>query len=233
MKAITIWQPWASLIACGAKKYETRGWPTKYRGPIAIHAAAKELRELPQEVLDILGADADLPRGAVIATAELVNVWHIVHNPGTDVDVAKGIPIGAESLTTDKHAPDFGDYFVPTEQEMTLGDWTPGRYAWELQNVKILPEPVTVKGKQGLWNWEPPAARVLRLKFQGWDDWDRTVYEDEDGRLWKDVDPRKEREPKLCTALNNEYHGEPDTPLEVMKKYEGVRIEFDPERVTW
>lgn len=49
MKAITIWQPWASLIACGAKKYETRGWPTKYRGPIAIHAAAKDPRTLPQE----------------------------------------------------------------------------------------------------------------------------------------------------------------------------------------
>ena len=123
MKAITIWQPWASLIACGAKKYETRSWPTKYRGPIAIHAAAKEPRTLPQEVREALrryaehvgqnclklGQLDELPRGAIIATAELVNVWHIVYNPGTDVDVARNIPIGAESLTKDKHAPDFGD----------------------------------------------------------------------------------------------------------------------------
>lgn len=43
MKAITIWQPWASLIACGVKQYETRSWPTKYRGPIAIHAAAMDM----------------------------------------------------------------------------------------------------------------------------------------------------------------------------------------------
>ncbi|MFV0399180.1 MAG: ASCH domain-containing protein [Oscillospiraceae bacterium] len=42
MKAITIWQPWASLLACGAKKYETRSWVTSYRGPIAIHAAARK-----------------------------------------------------------------------------------------------------------------------------------------------------------------------------------------------
>ncbi len=70
------------------------------------------------------------------------------------MDVAKHIQIGAESLTTDKHSPDFADYFVPTEQELALGDWTPGRYAWELANVKMLPQPIPIKGKQGLWNWE-------------------------------------------------------------------------------
>ncbi len=43
MKAITIWQPWASLLACGAKQYETRSWATSYRGPIAIHAAKKNV----------------------------------------------------------------------------------------------------------------------------------------------------------------------------------------------
>lgn len=48
--------------------------------------------------------------------------------------------------------PDFGDYFVPTEQEMELGDWSPVRYAWKLQNVKILPEPIPMEGKQSLWN---------------------------------------------------------------------------------
>ncbi len=55
MKAITIWQPWASLIACGAKKYETRSWATNYRGPIAIHAARlnpiKLLADIPNEML--------------------------------------------------------------------------------------------------------------------------------------------------------------------------------------
>ena len=45
-----MWQPWASLIAIGAKQIETRHWPTKYRGPIAIHTAKRihksEMREL-------------------------------------------------------------------------------------------------------------------------------------------------------------------------------------------
>lgn len=166
MKAITIWQPWASLLACGAKKYETRGWATRYRGPIAIHAAKRPFNPLDFAVFDTPFAQAAqeafkaaglsmhrLPFGAVIATAELVNCWHIVNNPGTDIDVARHIPIGAESMTNDKHAPDFHDYFVPSEKEMLFGDWTPGRYAWEIKNIQLLSKPVPAKGMQGLWNW--------------------------------------------------------------------------------
>jgi hypothetical protein len=41
MKALTLHQPWASLIAEGVKTIETRSWSTKYRGPLAIHAAAR------------------------------------------------------------------------------------------------------------------------------------------------------------------------------------------------
>jgi hypothetical protein len=45
MKAITILQPWAGLIPAGAKTIETRSWATKYRGPIAIHAAKDQDKE--------------------------------------------------------------------------------------------------------------------------------------------------------------------------------------------
>ena len=38
MKALTIQQPWASVITMGVKTIETRSWSTKYRGPLAIHA---------------------------------------------------------------------------------------------------------------------------------------------------------------------------------------------------
>lgn len=166
MKAITIRQPWASLIATGDKLYETRTWATKYRGPIAIHAGKQMDNDAfmflvsPLATIEHLKACGikpdNLTLGAVIAIADLVNVWHIVHHPGTNVDEAKHIPVGAESLSTDKHAPDFGDYFVPTEKEMAFGYWVPGNYAWELRNVRILPAPVPAKGKQGLWDWEPP-----------------------------------------------------------------------------
>ena len=162
MKALTIWQPWASLLATGEKIYETRSWPTKYRGPIAIHAAKKDpltipiTPELEENALhnDKIGSWMFLPHGCVIAVGELVNCWHIVWHPGTNVDVAKHIDVGAESMVEDKHAPGFGDYFVPTEKEFALGDWTPGRYAWEIRNVRLLPHPVITRGRQGLWNWD-------------------------------------------------------------------------------
>ncbi len=41
MKALSLHQPWASLIAEGMKTIETRPWATKYRGPLAIHAVKK------------------------------------------------------------------------------------------------------------------------------------------------------------------------------------------------
>lgn len=169
MKAITLWQPWASLLACGAKKYETRSWPTNYRGTIAIHAAKKDIHSimisLPHDTQTAIynslyegleiksGALNKMPVGCIVATAELVNCWHIVCNPGTNIDIAKRIPIGAESMTNNKHDSDFADYFVPTDLEMLFGDWTPGRYAWEFANMTMLPEPIPAKGSQGFWNW--------------------------------------------------------------------------------
>ncbi|MGO4872785.1 MAG: hypothetical protein ACLPGW_19635 [Roseiarcus sp.] len=47
MKALTIWQPWASLIIARAKPYEFRGWPAPkaIRGErIAIHAGARKVK---------------------------------------------------------------------------------------------------------------------------------------------------------------------------------------------
>ena len=142
MKALTIWQPWASLLACGAKRFETRSWATSYRGPIAIHAAKKNVSDvlcilpvsLARKMKESIGTELkELPTGAVIATAELVNVWNIAYHPGT-------------------YIPRLGDYFVP-EKERDFGDWTPGRFAWEFSNMKLI-TPVSAKGKQGLWNFE-------------------------------------------------------------------------------
>ena len=45
MRAVSLWQPWASLIADGRKKVETRHWPMHYRGPLAIHATQRVEKE--------------------------------------------------------------------------------------------------------------------------------------------------------------------------------------------
>lgn len=88
---------------------------------------------------------------------------------------------------------------------------------------------LTKRTHQSAGDWD----RELRLKYIGRDSWKRPVYEDRDGKLWKDVDPRVGRVPRLCSVLNNDFDGEPDTPLEVMERYKGARIIFEHERKTW
>lgn len=143
MKAITVRQPWASLIACGAKKNETRSWYTKYRGPIAIHAGLYPLRKtlqmLPGNVVGCMklmlksgGRDTAsrldihrLPLGCIVATAKLVDCIKV----------------------TKKYAEALDDY------ERMFGNYTIGGYAWVLEDIKPLERPIKVKGAQGLWSW--------------------------------------------------------------------------------
>ena len=171
MKALTLLQPWASLIAIGAKKIETRSWATKYRGPLAIHAAKnyntpKCAWEEPfKSELIKAGMFMEYPEGklgfrlkhngCVIAIADLVDCMSIVYYPSTDVEIAKRIEVGAESSTTNKRDPNFSKIFVPTPKEIAFGDWTPGRYAWLLENVRPI-EPIPAKGMQRIWEWETP-----------------------------------------------------------------------------
>ena len=44
VRILTLWEPWATLMAIGAKRIETRSWATRYRGPLAIHAARGGLK---------------------------------------------------------------------------------------------------------------------------------------------------------------------------------------------
>ena len=69
--------------------------------------------------------------------------------------------------------------------------------------------------------------KKLLLIYQGRDDWDRPVYEAEE-HLYVDVDPRRRCQPNICTKLNNDFYGEPDTPIS-----DDFEIEFVPYRDTW
>lgn len=69
MKALTIWQPWASLIACKAKTLEIRRWQTNYRGPLAIHAAKRPYRRSKEHGV------ADLPYGAFLCLVDLADCF--------------------------------------------------------------------------------------------------------------------------------------------------------------
>lgn len=134
MKALTLTQPWATLVALGAKTIETRSWHTCYRGPLAIHAAkgfpgwAKRQCFLPpfSYVLASNGLSPDtLPRCEVLCLTELL-------------DCRQG------------YAVDFSKY--PPHEE-AFGNYGPDRFCWFLGAVTPLPKPVAARGSLGLWNF--------------------------------------------------------------------------------
>lgn len=157
MKALTLTQPWATLVALGAKKIETRSWSTTYRGPLAIHAGAglssiggaQGLMELCRSesfrsVLLAAGflGTPELPRGAIVATCELIDIYQI-----PDYHPLTGF-----------YADDSSRRWALTDQERAFGDYTPGRYAWLLADVKVLATPIPARGALGLWEWKEANA---------------------------------------------------------------------------
>lgn len=135
MKALSLTQPWATLVAIGAKKIETRSWFTTYRGQIVIHAAKgfpKWARDYAnslqfQEELAPFGytSSTQLPLGAIIAVAELAGC----------------------------HSTDKEKLLIPHPgtRESIFGDYSENRFMWMLKNVRMLNEPIPCKGSLGLW----------------------------------------------------------------------------------
>ena len=74
MKAITIKQPYATLIAEGLKEYEFRTWKTKYRGEILIHAGKGVDKEAMKRFAHL---NLEYPSGCIIAKATLADCVEI------------------------------------------------------------------------------------------------------------------------------------------------------------
>lgn len=151
-RALTDWQPWATLIITGRKGIETRGWATSYRGVIAIHAAKKlsESARIWTRATPEIGAALpvpveDLPVGTVLGTVELVNCQKILGI------YEKCNPINGMKRPVARLA----NGWEVTGDELAFGDYTVGRWAWILKDPRPFVEPVPVRGKQGLWTWEP------------------------------------------------------------------------------
>lgn len=129
MKALTISQPFASLIAAGSKWIENRTWPTNYRGPLAIHAG-KGSQYLSRVEL------AAYPTGAVVAVGFLVACVHL-HAVQETCDNGK---------SRNRPAHD-----APTYEEILFHSHAEGPWLWVLRDVVELDIPIPYRGAQGLW----------------------------------------------------------------------------------
>jgi activating signal cointegrator 1 len=161
LKALSLTQPWATLVAIGAKRVETRSWSTPYRGPIAIHAAKGFPRDARGVCFDdpfydvlrragMIYPDTELgfsderfllPLGAVVAVAHLTGVCR------------------TEEIAVLREFGFSGGLLEPHEWE--FGDYSAGRFAWRLAAVQQLPRPIPCRWALGLWTVPDDVARAI------------------------------------------------------------------------
>lgn len=129
MKVLSIQEPYATLIAEGYKKIETRSWKTNYRGDILIHASVskKYLKSITDSKVIELLQNIELNYGKIICKATLTDCVEMTM--------------------------DFIKEIKNDSQEYSLGIYEKGRYAWILTNIEPLTEKLPVKGKLGLWDY--------------------------------------------------------------------------------
>lgn len=165
MKALTLYQPWAQMVALGFKRFETRSWATGMMNVrLAIHASGNSetleqhasIGSIPRAwhgALGIIGINvADglrlLPLGAVVATAQLVECIRTAY-------------VYREELAAERFHPSDRQREYPIREEY-LGDFGPGRYAWRLTHVLRLPEPIPMRGQRGFWTLTPEQESEVR-----------------------------------------------------------------------
>ncbi len=149
MRIITLWQPWASLIALQLKGDETRSWATPYRGALGIHAAKRKIyKEECSAILENCPLNKDKHR-----------LWEALCN--ISANPSYGCVVAVSQLTDCRMMAQRGSILLEechsliddqSPLERAVGDWQVGRYAWRLENVISLPQPILHKGTQGMRN---------------------------------------------------------------------------------
>jgi hypothetical protein len=136
VKALSLTQPWASLVALGEKRVETRSWNTNYRGLLAIHAA----KTYPRWAKELAGQEPFYSS----LRAPIGNYSY--------PELRCGQVLCIVSLTVIRFTQTVRDDL--SEKELAFGDYSDGRFAWCLSLFEPVSPPIPAKGHLGLWEWE-------------------------------------------------------------------------------
>ena len=129
MKVLSLTETYVTLIKNGVKTIETRSWKTNYRGKLYIHASSTKIPKEYRDNLELMSLvdTYNLNYGNIICSCELLDCIEM-----TD---------------------EFVDKIKNTRKnEYITGVYSKGRYAWILDNIEILEEPIKAKGHLGIWN---------------------------------------------------------------------------------
>lgn len=149
MQCISLWQPWASLLVHGKKRVETRSWFTLFRGPLLIHASKKwsmavsdlaktwpfdlKLRDMGAQWFAGKRGRLNLPFGAIVGQVTMTEC------------IRTEDAIKRWSIYEDGAAETYAE-------EIELGDYTAGRFAWLCQDFKAFKNPIPCVGRQGFFD---------------------------------------------------------------------------------
>lgn len=128
MKVLSLTEPYATLIANGIKKIETRSWKTNYRGKLYIHASSTKMSKKSKdnkELMDLI-RDIQLNYGKLVCSCDLVDCIEMTE--------------------------EFINKVNENHSEYISGEYAVGRYAWILENIKVFSKKIEVKGHLGIWN---------------------------------------------------------------------------------
>lgn len=151
MKALTIWQPWASLIMAGAKPYEFRGWqvPGYVRNQrIAIHAGARAIKrgELADLICRLNSDDAWSTCLVKDKALPLLERWHTSPHLLPRASVL-GTAIIGEGVRSLDLVGEFGGVVNDSDRDEHCN------YGWPLTSIEVFEPFRPAKGLQGFWNW--------------------------------------------------------------------------------
>lgn len=164
MKALTLWQPWASLIVAGAKPIEWRHWrlPERMIGQrIVIHAAARPIETIEVRALQIsliregrqilAGETPDRPTSMDVEKAlRLLTGWSLGR-----LEIPVGVGVGTAVLGTPALAADLG--FAPGSVGLDSDRLEKQNWGWPLAAVEMWDGPIRMRGRQSFWNWPSPS----------------------------------------------------------------------------
>lgn len=140
MKVISIWQPFASLAVAGHKQVETRSWDAP--------------RSLIGNTLGIASTKSCKPeQSAYFSDEGFVRAYGETGLPPLP-ELPFGCLVGHVRLVASELMTEEMIAATP-EKERLFGVWEPGRYAWRLSEPVMLIVPLRIRGKQGIFDWEP------------------------------------------------------------------------------
>ncbi len=155
MKVISLTEPFATLILNGKKLVETRSWKTSYRGELYIHASMTKISKHDEDDYELMSLieDRKLNYGYIVCKCNLVDCVYMTKEY-------------VEKMKKNNY------------QEYICGEYEEGRYAWILEDVIPLKNPIKAKGQLSIWNYynELEIMELMKNIEYGFVDKERNKY---------------------------------------------------------